>query len=96
MGWALGYFYGNLGWDWGYLYGNFTSANKGLLCGHDFIGYRASLGYGACGLPQNPCNQALVYGACGVPQNPCNQVLCSVTKDEESRLWSLHQGSSGS
>ena len=39
MGWALGYFYGNLGWDWGYLYGNFTSANKGLLCGHDSIGY---------------------------------------------------------
>ena len=38
MGWALGYFYGNLGWDWGYLYGNFTSANKGLLCGHDSIG----------------------------------------------------------
>ena len=72
MGWALGYFYGNLGWDWGYLYGNFTSANKGLLCGHDSIGYRASLGYGACGLPQNPCNQ----------------VLCSVTKDEESRLRS--------
>ena len=49
MGWALGYFYGNL-----------TSANKGLFCGHDSIGYRASLGYGACGIPQRPCNQALV------------------------------------
>ena len=60
MGWALGYFYGNLGWDWGYFYGNFTSANKGLLCGYDSIGYRASLGYGACGIPQRPCNQALV------------------------------------
>ena len=71
MGWALGYFYGNLGWDWGYLYGNFTSANKGLLCGHDSIGYRASLG----------------YGACGIPQRLCNQVLWSVTKDEESRFW---------
>ena len=73
MGWALGYFYGNLGRDWGYLYGNFTSANKGLLCGHDSTGYGASLGYGACGVPQRPCNQPWLW---------------PVTKDEESRFWS--------
>ena len=60
MGWALGYFYGNLGRDWGYLYGNFTSANKGLLCGYDSIGYGASLGYGTCCVSQHLCNQALV------------------------------------